>query len=237
MKKFLSEFLAEFIGTMVLIIGGCGSIILGGDGASHLTVSLAFGLTFLIMYYVMNPITGCHLNPVVTLAMFMTKRLKASEVPVYLTAQFGGAFVGIVILALIMATHGHGFDITGGFAKAGLTANGYGDHFYGKYTWLGAFLTEIVLTFIFVLVYLSVKQTKIPNGLAGIIIGFALTVVHLVGLDVTGTSINPARSLAPALFKGTEALFELWLFFVAPVIGSALAVLTSSKLVPTKEEQ
>jgi aquaporin Z len=212
---------AEFFGTLWLVLGGCGSAVLAGVfkdvGIGLLGVSLAFGLTLLTMAFAIGPISGCHINPAVTCGLVAAKRFPASELLPYVVAQVLGAAAGAGILYLV-ASGRPGFDVAAGFA-----ANGYGEHSPGGYSLGAAVVSELVMTFFFLLVILGATAKRAPAGFAGIPIGLALTLIHLVSIPVTATSVNPARSTGPALFVGGWALSQLWLFWVVPIVGAVLA--------------
>ena len=212
---------AEFFGTLWLVLGGCGSAVLAAVfqdvGIGLLGVSLAFGLTLLTMAFAIGPISGCHINPAVTFGLVVGKRFPASELLPYVVAQVLGGVVGAGILYLI-ASGRAGFELSSGFA-----ANGYGEHSPGGYALGAALICEIVMTFFFLLVILGVTAKRAPAGFAGIPIGLALTLIHLISIPVTNTSVNPARSTGPALFVGGWALSQLWLFWVAPIVGAVVA--------------
>jgi aquaporin Z len=213
--------LAEFVGTFWLVFGGCGSAVLAAAfpdlGIGLLGVSLAFGLTVLTMAYAIGHISGCHLNPAVTVGLVVGKRFPTSEFASYVVAQLLGALAAAAVLYVI-ASGKAGFDVTAGFAS-----NGYGEHSPGGYTMMAAFTAETVLTFIFLIVILGSTDPRAPAGFAPIAIGLCLTLIHLISIPVTNTSVNPARSLGPAVFVGGWALQQLWLFWVAPVLGAAIA--------------
>jgi aquaporin Z len=213
--------LAEFVGTFWLVLGGCGSAVLAaafpGVGIGLLGVSLAFGLTVLTMAYAIGHISGCHLNPAVTLGLAAGGRFKASEVVPYWIAQVLGAIVAAALLYLI-ASGKAGFDLGGGLAS-----NGYGEHSPGKYSLYAGFVTELVMTFMFLVIILGATDERAPQGFAPLAIGLGLTLIHLISIPVTNTSVNPARSTGPALIVGGWALQQLWLFWVAPLLGAALA--------------
>jgi aquaporin Z len=212
---------AEIIGTAWLVFGGCGSAVLAAAfpnvGIGLHGVSLAFGLTVLTMAYAIGHISGCHLNPAVSVGLCTGKRFPASEVLPYIIAQVLGAILGAFILYLI-ASGKADFSLSAGFAS-----NGYGDHSPGKYTLFAGFVAELFLTFMFLLVILGATDGRAPQGFAPIAIGLALTLIHLISIPVTNTSVNPARSSGPAVFVGGWALGQLWLFWVAPLIGAAVA--------------
>ena len=213
---------AEFLGTAWLVFGGCGSAVLAAAfpalGIGFVGVALAFGLTVLTMAYAVGHISGGHFNPAVTVGLWAGGRFKASEILPYWVAQVVGAVAGAFVLSLI-ASGKAGFDLVqGGFA-----ANGYAEHSPGGYSLLAGFVAEVVLTFFFLIVILGSTDRRAPAGFAPLAIGLALTLIHLVGIPVTNTSVNPARSTAPALFVGGWALAQLWLFWVAPILGAAAA--------------
>lgn len=218
----MKKLVAEFIGTGWLVLGGCGSAVLAASypelGIGFVGVSLAFGLTVVTMAYAIGHISGCHLNPAVTIGLWMGERFPKKEVAPYIGAQVLGALTGATILYLI-ATGKPGFEL-GNFA-----ANGFGEYSPGGYAMQAAFLTEIVMTFMFVFIIFGATSKKAPAGFAGLIIGLALTLVHLISIPVTNTSVNPARSISQAFYAGGPALEQLWLFIIAPVIGAILAAL------------
>jgi aquaporin Z len=211
---------AEFIGTFWLVLGGCGSAVLAAAvpqvGIGLHGVSLAFGLTVLTMAYAIGHISGCHLNPAVSVGLVVGRRFKAAELPPYIIAQVLGALVAALVLYLI-ASGKAGFDLRGGLA-----ANGYGQHSPGGYSLLAGVVTEVVMTGMFLLVILGATDERAPQGLAPVAIGLCLTLIHLISIPVTNTSVNPARSTGPALIVGGWALAQLWLFWVAPLIGAVL---------------
>jgi aquaporin Z len=212
---------AEFLGTFWLVFGGCGSAVLAAAypalGIGFLGVALAFGLTLLTMAFTIGPISGCHINPAVSVGLMVGKRFPASELLPYVIAQILGGIAGSAVLYII-ASGKEGFDLAGGFA-----ANGYGSHSPGGYSLLACLVAEIVLTLFFLLVILGSTDERAPKGFAPIAIGLSLTLIHLISIPVTNTSVNPARSTAPAIFVGGWALGQLWLFWAAPIIGAALA--------------
>jgi aquaporin Z len=215
----MSKYFAELIGTFVLVFASCGSAVLAGDKIGFLGVSLAFGLSLLAMIYVIGPISGCHINPAVTIGLLITRKMKAKHAPGYIVAQIVGAILASAVLLLIVKGGPAGYDP----AVAGFAANGYGAHSPGHYNLLSAFVVEIVLTFLLVYTVLGATDLRAPVGFAGIAIGLVLTLIHLVGIPVTNTSVNPARSIGPAIFVGGWALSQLWLFLIAPIIGAAIA--------------
>jgi len=212
---------AEFMGTLWLVLGGCGSAVLTAAfpnlGIGILGVAIAFGLTVVTMAYAIGPISGAHLNPAVSLGLWMGGRFKARELPGYIIAQVAGAIIGAGILYVI-ATGSATFTPQGGFAS-----NGFGAHSPGQYTLLACALTEIVMTFMFVMIIMGATDRRAPTGMAPLAIGLALTLIHLISIPVTNTSVNPARSTGPAIFVGGWALEQLWLFWVAPIAGALLA--------------
>ena len=216
-----SKLAAEFIGTFWLVLGGCGSAVLAAAfpqvGIGLLGVSLAFGLTVLTGAYALGPISGGHFNPAVSVGLCAGGRFPASQLPGYIIAQVVGGIAGAGVLYLI-ASGKADFSLAGGFAS-----NGYGEHSPGKYTLLAALVTELVMTFMFLVVILGATHKRAPVGFAGMAIGLALTLIHLISIPVTNTSVNPARSTGPALFVGGWALDQLWLFWVAPIVGAAVA--------------
>ena len=211
---------AEFVGTFWLVLGGCGSAVLAAAfpnvGIGLLGVSLAFGLTVLTMAFGIGHISGCHLNPAVTVGLVVGGRFKASEALPYIIAQLFGAVVAAALLYLI-ASGKAGFDLAGGLAS-----NGYAEHSPGGYSLVAGFVTEAVMTFMFLMIILGSTDKRAPAGFAPIAIGLALTLIHLISIPVTNTSVNPARSTGPALIVGSWALEQLWLFWLAPLIGAVL---------------
>lgn len=212
---------AEFIGTFWLILGGCGSAVLAAGfpevGIGLLGVSLAFGLTVLTMAYAIGHISGCHLNPAVSLGLWSSGRFPAAELGPYIIAQVAGGLAGAAVLYVI-ATGQAGFDVTAGFAS-----NGYGEHSPGGYSLTAALVTEIVMTFMFLIIILGATDKRAPQGFAPIAIGLGLTLIHLISIPVTNTSVNPARSTGVAIFQGDWAVSQLWLFWLAPIVGAVLA--------------
>lgn len=217
----LRKLIAEFIGTFWLVLGGCGSAVLAATfpevGIGLTGVSLAFGLTVLTAAYSLGPISGGHFNPAVTLGLWAGGRFPARQIGSYMLIQVLGAIAAAGVLYAI-ASGKPGFDAAAGFA-----ANGYGEHSPGNYALGAALVCEVVMTFMFVLVVLGATHTRAPVGFAGLAIGLALTLVHLISIPVTNTSVNPARSTGPALFAGAWALGQLWLFWLAPLLGGTLA--------------
>jgi len=225
--------LAELFGTFWLVFGGCGSAVLAAAfpkvGIGLLGVSLAFGLTVLTMAYAIGHISGCHLNPAVSIGLAAAKRFPARELPAYIAAQIiGGIAAGGGLY--IIASGAPGFSLESGFA-----ANGFGEHSPGGYSLVSAFVAELVLTFFFLFVILGATDGRAPAGFAPIPIGLALTLIHLIGIPVTNLSVNPARSTGPAVFVGGWALAQLWLFWLAPIAGAALAGLAYPSLFGTSD--
>ena len=216
----MKKLVAEFIGTLWLVLGGCGSAVLAAAypelGIGFAGVALAFGLTVVTMAYAIGHISGCHLNPAVSVGLWIGGRFDKKDLFPYIAAQVLGAIAGAGILYVISSGK-PGFEL-GGFA-----ANGYGEHSPGGYSMLAALVTEIVMTFMFLIIILGATHSKAPKGLAGLAIGLGLTLIHLISIPVTNTSVNPARSTSQALFVGDWALGQLWLFWVAPIIGAILA--------------
>jgi aquaporin Z len=216
----MNKFGAEFLGTFWLVLGGCGSAVISAAfphvGIGLLGVSLAFGLTVLTMAYAIGHISGCHLNPAVSIGLWAGGRFPANQLGPYIGAQvLGGVAAGGVLY--VIASGAAGFDVTQGFAS-----NGYGAHSPGGYSLVAAFVTEVVMTMFFLLVILGATDARAPAGFAPIPIGLALTLIHLISIPVTNTSVNPARSTGVALYVGDWAVGQLWLFWVAPIIGALL---------------
>lgn len=212
---------AEYIGTFWLVLGGCGSAVLATGypdvGIGWLGVSLAFGLTVMTMAFAIGHISGCHLNPAVSLGLWAGGRFNQSELVPYIMAQVAGGITAGAVLYLI-ATGKAGFDVSAGFAS-----NGYGDHSPGGYSLGAALITEIVMTFMFLVIILGATDKRAPQGFAPIAIGLGLTLIHLISIPVTNTSVNPARSTGVALFAGEWAISQLWLFWIAPIVGAMIA--------------
>jgi aquaporin Z len=212
---------AEFVGTFWLVLGGCGSAVIGAAfpelGIGHAGVALAFGLTVLTMAFAIGHISGCHLNPAVTVGLWAGGRHPSGEVLPYVVAQVLGGVAGAFVL-LMIASGQPGFDVS-----AGLASNGYGAHSPGGFSLASGFLTEVVMTLMFLIIILGATDRRAPAGFAPIAIGLGLTLIHLISIPVTNTSVNPARSTGPAIFVGDWALGQLWLFWVAPIIGALVA--------------
>ncbi|WOJ97462.1 aquaporin Z [Congregibacter brevis] len=219
--KLTKKLGAEFIGTFWLVLGGCGSAVLAAAfpdvGIGLLGVSLAFGLTVLTMAYAIGHISGCHLNPAVSLGLWSGGRFPLAELGPYVAAQVAGGVAGAAILYVI-ATGQTGFDVTAGFAS-----NGFGEHSPGGYSLTAALVTELVMTFMFLMIILGATDQRAPTGFAPIAIGLGLTLIHLISIPITNTSVNPARSTGVALFQGSWAISQLWLFWLAPLGGALLA--------------
>lgn len=220
----MKKYLCEFIGTAVLVLFGCGSAAIAGSTLGTLGIALAFGLSIVAMAYVIGNVSGCHINPAVSLAMLISKKMTVKEFLFYVVAQVLGAILGTGILFFIM--NNSGLDV----AVQGLGANGFADNSSVGLNMLGAILVEVVLTFVFIYTILGVTSSEKFSSVAGLVIGLTLTFVHIMGIPLTGTSVNPARSLAPAIFLGGTALAQVWVFIVAPFIGSALAAITFKML-------
>ena len=215
----MKKLLAEFIGTFWLVLGGCGSAVLAATfpevGIGLVGVSLAFGLTVLTIIYALGHISGAHLNPAVSVGLWIGGRFNAKDLIPYIAAQVLGGIAAAAVLYIIAT--GNGSEI-GGFA-----ANGYGDHSPGNYSMVAALVCEVVMTFMFLIIILGATDKRAPKGFAGIAIGLGLTLIHLISIPVTNTSVNPARSTSQAIFAGDWAMGQLWLFWVAPIAGALLA--------------
>jgi len=221
----ISKFFAEFFGTLVLVLMGCGSAIIAGangeTGVGILGIAFAFGLSVLAMAYAIGHISGCHINPAISIGMVFAGRMKIGEAAYYILAQILGAIAGALILLCIARGNA---DYT--LASVGLGQNGYGEHSPHHYNLLSGFISETVLTFIFLLVIFGATSTKnIHGGFAGLSIGLSLVLIHIVGIPITGVSVNPARSIGPALLVGGQAISQVWLFIVAPILGAGLSAL------------
>ena len=220
----MKQYGAEFLGTFWLVLGGCGSAVLAGAfpqmGIGFVGISFAFGLTVLTMAYAIGHISGCHLNPAVSVGLWAGGRFPAAKLAPYIVAQVLGGIVAGAVLYVI-ASGAPGFEV----AK-GLGSNGYGDHSPGRYSLLAALVCEVVMTMFFLLIILGATDRRAPAGFAPIAIGLALTLIHLISIPVTGTSVNPARSTGVAVFVGDWAVAQLWLFWLAPIVGAVLGALT-----------
>jgi len=214
----MKKMIAEFIGTFTLVLFGCGAAVIAGADIGLTGISFAFGLALIGMAYGIGPVSGCHINPAVTLGVVASGRMQMGEAVQYMIAQVAGAIAGALVL-MIIASGKADYSV----ATNGLGQNGWGAGYLGEYTMAAAFIFELVATFLFVTVILGATGAGAPSAMAGLAIGLALVVIHLVGINVTGVSVNPARSIGPALFAGTTALSQLWLFIVAPIIGGVLA--------------
>ncbi|MBQ9011860.1 MAG: aquaporin [Bacilli bacterium] len=220
----MRKYICEFIGTAVLVLFGCGTAVV--TGGNLVATAFAFGLAIVAEAYVIGNISGCHVNPAVSLAMLISKKLNVKDFIGYVIAQILGAILGIAILYAILASTSIGTDALG--------ANGYGTLSATNITLVGALLTEVILTFVFVYTILGVTSDESKGNVAGLVIGLTLMFVHLIGIKLTGTSVNPARSIAPALFLGGKALSQLWVFIIAPLVGGALAAIVHKFLNVTK---
>ena len=215
MKRYISE----LIGTMVLVLFGCGSAAIAGSVLGNLGIAMAFGLSIVAMAYVIGDISGCHINPAVSIGLWIDGRMEIKDLIMYIIFQCIGAIIGIALLAAIINTA----PSLGGYMATGLGQNGFGAASSVGINVYGALITEIILTFVFVFTVLGVTRSEKTSVVAGIVIGLTLAFVHIMGIPLTGTSVNPARSLAPALFMGGVALQQVWVFIVAPIIGAVIA--------------
>lgn len=215
MKRYISE----LIGTMVLVLFGCGSAAIAGSVLGNLGIAMAFGLSIVAMAYVIGDISGCHINPAVSIGMWIDGRMEIKDLIMYIIFQCIGAIIGIALLAAIINTA----PSLGGYMATGLGQNGFGAASSVGINVYGALITEVILTFVFVFTVLGVTRSEKTSVIAGIVIGLTLAFVHIMGIPLTGTSVNPARSLAPALFMGGVALQQVWVFIVAPIIGAVIA--------------
>lgn len=229
----MKKYVAELIGTFWLVLGGCGSAVLAAGipelGIGFVGVSIAFGLTVLTMAYAIGHISGCHLNPAVTIGLAISGRMDKKDILPYIIAQVVGGILGAAALYSI-ASGKPGFEL-GGFA-----ANGYGDHSPEKFSMASALIIEFTMTFMFLIIILGATHKKAPKGFAGLAIGLGLTLIHLISIPVTNTSVNPARSTSQALFVGDWAIDQLWLFWVAPIAGAILAGVVYNYLSPNTED-
>ena len=215
----MKRYLAESIGTFVLVFGGLGSALFAGDHIGYAGVAMAFGCLLVAMAYAIGPISGCHINPAVTIGLLLSKKIDAKDVPGYIIAQILGGIVAAALLLVVLKGGPGGYDP----AATGFAANGYGDHSPGHYSAASAFIAETILTFFLVFTVLGATDIKAPVGFAGIPIGLVLALVHLIGIPIDNLSVNPARSISQALFVGGWALGQLWLFIVAPILGAIIA--------------
>lgn len=225
MKKYFSE----AIGTMVLVLFGCGSAVIAGEDLGIFGIAMAFGLSVIAMSYAIGKISGCHINPAVSLGVFLCNKMTVKDFVCYVIAQVTGAIAGSAILTALI-----GMTNLGSVVQTGLGQNGFGNASAVGLSVGGALIVEIILTFVFVLTILGVTDLKRFNNVAGIVIGLTLTFVHIIGIPLTGTSVNPARSLAPALLLGGETLSQVWVFIVAPFMGATLAACVWKMLVQKK---
>ena len=223
----MKRYIAELIGTMVLVLFGCGSAAIAGSSLGTLGIALAFGLAIVAMYYVIGAISGCHVNPAVSIGMWIDGRINAKELLMYIIFQCIGAIIGIAILAAIINCT----PSLGGFGTTGLWQNGFGTASSVGLNVFGAIIVEIILTFVFVFTVLGVTKKVENAAVAGIAIGLTLAFVHIMGIPLTGTSVNPARSLAPALFLGGQSLEQVWVFILSPIIGAIIAGVTYKGLI------
>lgn len=217
--KDYQKYIAELLGTFALVFIGCGSAVIAGGYIGFLGISLAFGLTVLAMVYAIGGISGCHINPAITIAMFVNGKIKGKDAGAYIAAQCAGAIMGSAVLFAIMSGQS-GWEVADGLGQ-----NGYGANSPAEFELMACLIAEIVLTMLFLLVIFGATSKFSPSGFAGIPIGLSLVFIHLVGIPITGTSVNPARSLGPAIFVGGDALNQLWLFWIAPIAGAVLAAL------------
>ena len=215
----MRKYIAELIGTMVLVLFGCGSAAIAGSMLGNLGIALAFGLSIVAMAYVIGDISGCHINPAVSIGMWIDGRLESKDLVMYIIFQCIGAIIGIAILAAII----NSAPSLGGYAATGLGQNGFGSASSVGLDVVGAIIVEIILTFVFVFTVLGVTKKAENGAVAGIVIGLTLAFLHIMGIPLTGTSVNPARSLAPALFLGGQALQQVWVFILAPIVGAVIA--------------
>jgi aquaporin Z len=231
----MKKYVAEFIGTFVLVLFGCGTAALSGGigGVTGIVgIALAFGLSIVAMAYCIGNVSGCHINPAVSFAMLLSKRMSGKDFVGYVIAQVLGAILASAILMAII----NSADL-GGVAATGLGQDGFGEASAVGLSMGGAFLVEVILTFVFVMTVLGVTASEKMGSVAGIVIGLTLAFVHIMGIPLTGTSVNPARSLAPAIFMGGQALEQVWLFIAAPLLGAAVAAFVWVFLVKSKKEQ
>ena len=215
----MKKYIAELIGTMVLVLFGCGSAAIAGTMLGTLGIALAFGLSIVAMAYVIGDISGCHINPAVSIGMWIDGRMDSKDLVMYIIFQCIGAIIGIALLAAII----NSAPMLGGYAATGLGQNGFGSASSVGLDVVGAIIVEIILTFVFVFTVLGVTKKAENGAVAGIVIGLTLAFVHIMGIPLTGTSVNPARSLAPALFLGGQALQQVWVFILAPIVGAVIA--------------
>jgi aquaporin Z len=213
-----NKYLAELIGTFVLVFMGCGSAVIAGKEVGFLGIAFAFGLSVLVMVYAIGPISGCHINPAITIAMLVNGKISSKDAGIYIICQCIGAIIAAALLLAVMT----GLP-TYSIATNGLGQNGYGVASPAGFSMISGLIAEVILTFIFLLVIFGATSKAAPAGFAGIAIGLSLTLIHIVGIPITGVSVNPARSIGPALLVGGTALAQLWLFIIAPIVGAVLA--------------
>jgi aquaporin Z len=225
------KYIAEFIGTFSLVLIGCGSAVFAGENVGYLGISLAFGLTLLVMVYVIGSISGCHINPAVTIAMLVGRKIKSKDALAYIIVQcLGAIFAAGILLIIAIGQPDYTLEING------LGQNGYSSLSPGGFSLIACFIAELVLTFLFLFVIFGSISKKAPAGFAGISIGFSLVFIHIIGIPITGTSVNPARSLGPALFVGGESLNQVWLFWLAPILGAIIAAIVWRYIFGNKED-
>ena len=222
----MNKYFAELVGTFVLVFGGVGSAVLAGSHIGFVGIALAFGLSLLAMVYTIGPISGCHVNPAVTLGVFLARKIKAKDAAAYMVAQVIGAVLAAAVILFIANGAPGGYDAS----VSGLGADGYGLHSPDHYSLAAGFAVEVVLTMFLVLTVLGATDITAPVGFAGLAIGLVLTLIHLVGIPITNTSVNPARSIGPAIFVGGWALQQLWMFIVAPFVGAIVAAVVYAGL-------
>jgi aquaporin Z len=218
--KPFTKYVAELFGTFVLVLVGCGSAVIAGGNIGFLGIAFAFGVSVLVMVYTIGPISGCHINPAITISMFVIGKINAKDTLFYVIFQIIGAIIGAGILYIIANGH-EGYSVT----VNGLGQNGYGIHSPGNYSMISGIVAEVVFTAVFLFVILGSTHKNAPSGFAGIAIGLSLFLIHIVVIPITGTSVNPARSIGPALFVGGDALAQLWVFIVAPIVGGIIGAL------------
>ena len=227
----MKKFVAEFIGTFTLVLFACGTAVVAGDKVGVLGIALSFGFALIAMAYGIGPISGCHINPAVSLGVFFAGRMPFSDLITYVIAQFAGGIVGAVILLLIVNGQLAGYDV----AVNGLAQNGWGAGYLGEYNLTSAIIFEFVATFLFLVTILGSTQVGAPTQVAGLAIGIALAVIHIFGIQITGVSVNPARSFGPALMVGGTALAQVWMFLIVPSIAGIVAgILFRSGLLETR---
>lgn len=228
----MKKYIAELIGTFTLVLFGCGTAVVAGNLVGIVGIAFAFGFGLIAAAYGIGPISGCHINPAVSLGVFTAGRMSVTDLIGYWVGQFLGGILGAWVLSIIISGVGGGYDIH----ASGLGQDGWGPGYQGGYSIGSAFLFEVVATFIFLVVILGATQKAAPNGFAGLVIGISLVVIHIFGIHITGVSVNPARSFGPALLVGGQALQQVWLFFVAPFLGALIAgILFRTKVLEVTE--